>query len=183
MFGDGEGLNTEIKFVVGAAFDAFSKAWGDLASEKIFWIDTWSELLVEYDVRTIGHATEHCIQTLTRSPTLPEFKTYCKRIKNKERLTDPIISKVEKIARNILETTPETLDYSNYSELADACLIAASIAAAKANESVGLEWNKNMVELDLAARARMFGFESLLWRDDARNGKGYWFDLLVKEKA
>lgn len=35
-----------------------------------------------------------------------------------------------------------------------------------------------MVELDLAGRARMFGLESLLWKDEAKNGKGYWFDLL-----
>ncbi len=178
MFGEGKGLNTEIKFVVATAFDAFSKAWGDLVSQKLSWVDTWAELLQQYDVTTIGHATEHCVQTLTRSPTLSEFRVYCQRIANKERLTDPIVSGVEQIARKILEASAEELGYSNYSELADACLIAASIASAKANEAVGIEWNKNMVELELASRARMFGFESLLWKDEARNGKGYWFDLL-----
>ena len=81
MFGDGEGLNTEIKFAVGATYDAFIKAWGSFASEKLLFIDTWSELLTEYDIKTIAHATEHCIQTLKGPPTLPEFRTYCYRIK------------------------------------------------------------------------------------------------------
>lgn len=178
MFGEGKGLDTEIKFVVAAAFDAFSKAWGDIASEKLFWVDTWSEPLAEYDAKTISHATAHCIQTLARSPTLPEYMTYCQRIKNKERLTDPIVSKVEQIARRILNTSPVDFGYSSYSELSDACLIAASIAAAKANRSAGVAWNKNMVDLELVGRARMFGRESLHWKEEAKNGKGYWCDLL-----
>jgi hypothetical protein len=67
MFGDGDGLNSEIKFAVAAAYDAFSKSWGDLPSEKIFWVDRWSSLLNRFDVRTIGHATEYCVQSLTRA--------------------------------------------------------------------------------------------------------------------
>jgi hypothetical protein len=93
---------------------------------------------------------------------LPEYRIYCQRIKNKERLTDPIISKVEEIARAILEKSPSELGYSTYSELADACLIAASIALVKATQDVGLNCDKFMVEFDLAGRARRFGFETLV---------------------
>ena len=35
-----------------------------------------------------------------------------------------------------------------------------------------------MVELDLAGRSRMFGNESLVWKEQANNGKGYWYDML-----
>lgn len=106
------------------------------------------------------------------------FLIYCDRIKNKERLTDPVISNIEKYARAILEQPASNIGYSSYFELADACLIATTIASAKAHNGSGSKWNKNIVEMALSGRVRMFGLESLHWVDDAKNGKGYWFDHL-----
>ena len=178
MFGDGKGLDKEVKFSVAASYDAFNKKWGDLVSEKLSWVETWSDGLSGYSVQTIRQATDHCLNELSRSPTLPEFRIYCDRINSDQNLHDPIVSKVEKIARAILETPKQHFGCSNYSELSDALLIAASIASAKAHEEVGLEWSQKMMEMEFERRAGMFGSASVFWKKDAQNGKGYWADIL-----
>jgi len=177
-----EGLDSEIKFVIAATYELFQRTWGDLHSEKIDWVDTWSGLLKSFDAKTIKYASEYCVQNLRGSPTLPIFRIYCQRVRDKKRLSDPIVSNIEKIARTIIELPEHDIGYSSYSELSDACLIVAAIASAKANDEVGLKWDENMVDIELSGRARMFGLESISWAEDAKEGKGYWCDLLCMDK-
>ena len=66
--------------------------------------------------------------------------------------------------------------------LADACLIVAAIASAKANEKVGIDWDAKLVEIDLGQRAEMFGSESLIWLKEGKQGKGYWCDFLGSDE-
>ena len=178
MFDDKTGLNSEIKFAVGATYEAFHKTWGELSSNKVSWVNTWSEWLDGIDIKTIQHATEFCIQNLDDAPNLPVFIKYCTRIKNKERLTDPIVSNIERMARKILEIPANDMGHKNYCELADACLIVAAIAQAKACSEVDIKWNEEIISSELVGRANMFGMESLKWKKDALHGKGYWCDIL-----
>jgi len=178
MFDNKTGLNTEVKFAVAAVYESFNKKWEDFYYDKLSWIDTWSEILSDCNIDAIRAASEYSANNLQRSPTVFEFRTICQRIENKERLDAPIVSKVERIARNILEADQEILGYETLTEFMDACLIAASIASSITNRKAGIEWDKNTIDVELLGRARMFGYECIYWTNDAEKEKGYWADLL-----
>jgi len=177
MFGDKKGLSAEVKFSVNSVYDAFSNKWNDFDHDKLSWIDTWSELLSTYSIKSINKALEHCINNLNRAPSAFEFRTYCQRHHNNQCMDTPIVSKQEENARRIIELSKE-IGCETLSELQDACLIAASIAATKTNREVDIEWDENAIDIHFLSRARMFAYESVYWADDAENNKGYWADIL-----
>ncbi|HDY8053223.1 TPA: hypothetical protein RQK83_004331 [Vibrio vulnificus] len=178
MFNEGEGLNSEVKFVVASAYDAFSKAWGELPSSRLYWIDLWSEQLKETSAATIKQAADYCVRELSDCPSLPVFRKYCERVDGNESLSEPMVSVEEKIAKAILNTPEEQFGYRNLDEFADALLIAASVISAKNYESVGLKWRNELVESEFKGRAGLFGAESVTWNNEAHKGQGYWADIL-----
>ncbi|MDC5706488.1 hypothetical protein [Vibrio europaeus] len=178
MFNEGEGLNSEVKFVVASAYDAFSKTWGELPSSRLNWIDLWSDHLKEIPAATIKQAVEHCVRELSDCPSLPVFRKYCKRVDENESLSEPMVSIEEKIAKAILNTPKEQFGYQNLDEFADALLIAALVISAKNHESVGLKWRNELVESEFKSRAGLFGTESVIWNNEAHKGQGYWSDIL-----
>lgn len=177
MFGDKEGLNTDIKFAVSSIYDGFSNKWDNFDHDKLSWISTWSEVLSSFSVKQINIALQHCIKNINRPPSVFEFRTYCKRAQNNENMNAPYVTRQEEMARRIIKLS-NNIGCKDLSELQDACLIAASIAASRSNREVDIEWDEKSVDVHFLPRARMFAFESINWTQEAEANNGYWTDIL-----
>ncbi|WP_031364594.1 hypothetical protein [Caballeronia sordidicola] len=178
MLGDGEGLESEIKFAVGATFEKFARKW-DLPMEKLRWVDIWAPLLSRFTVTEINAAADYCVKEFRRPPVPVELIELATRVRLEKPLSEPIVSKIERMAFLILSSQEfATVDVSN-SEIADACLIAAAIAQLKAYQETLPDIDPDYLLTELSGRARMFATEAANWKRDAHDGKGYWVDAFM----
>lgn len=182
MFDKGEGLNSEVKFAVSATYDKFSQRW-DLLMDKLEWVDAWAQLLGSFSVEEINAAADYCVAEFHRPPVPVEMRILAERVRLGKPLSDPIVSKVERIAYLILFSDEfRNADVSN-SELSDACLIAAAIAHRKAYAELDTKIDSSFLVGELGGRARMFSEEAENWERDAAEGKGYWLDAFATKRT
>jgi hypothetical protein len=163
-------MNSGIEFALARTYDKFNKKWG-LPSEKLTWIKIWSSHLVDCDLNEITLVTDYCESEMQRAPSLPEFIQLASRLRDRQPLSEPIVSLAERMAFLIL--TSDELSGAEPHHLSDACLIAGAIAHLKSYRGM-----KNVPEEGITAefsgRAKMFSSEAMLWAKDAAHGKGYW---------
>lgn len=178
MFGDGEGLRTEVKFAVAAAYDKFAAKWG-ISVEKLRWIDDWSSFLSRFTVAEINSVAEYCVNEFRRPPVPVEYIELCTRLRNGRPLSEPIVSKVERMAYLILANEDFKIGGVSNSEISDACLIAAAIGSLNAYAEHAPNVPAEHIKEELSGRVRMFFEEALRWQSDAKEGKGYWAGMLT----
>jgi hypothetical protein len=171
MFGDGEGLNTEVKFAVAATYDKFDAKWG-ISTEKLRWVDIWSPFLSRFTVNEINAVADYCIKEFRRPPVPVEYIELCTRLKKTKPLSEPIVSKIERMAYLILAS--EDFQEASRSEISDACLIAGTIASLNSYAEIAPGVQHDYIKQELSGRLNMFFEEALLWKLDAKEGKGYW---------
>src|SRR5690606_36848310 len=135
MLIDGEGLESGVKFSVAATYEKFNSKW-DIPIDKLRWVDLWSSILEPLSVEEINTVADHCVKEFRRPPVPIEFIKLAKRIRTGQPLTDPLVSKVERIAHLILNSTAITEENFTQSELSDAFLIAGAIAHSKSYAEV-----------------------------------------------
>jgi hypothetical protein len=176
MFGDGEGLQTEVKFAVAAAYDKFAAKWGG-TSEKLRWVDDWSSFLSRFSVDEINSVADYCVSEFRRPPVPVEYIELCTRVRSGKPLSEPIVSKRERMAYLILANEDFKVGNTSSSEISDACLITAVIASLNAYGESLPNMSTDYVIEELTGRVRMFFEEALLWQLDAKEGKGYWADM------
>lgn len=180
MFGDGEGLQSNVKFAVAATYDKFTAQW-KLPAQKLRWVDIWSSLLSRFSVEEINSVANYCVREFRRPPIPVEFIELCHRIRDGRPLSEPIVSKIERMAYLILSNADfKTGEVSN-SEISDACLIAASIASLNAYAEMAPNVPKEGIGTELTCRTKMFFEEALRWQIDSKEGKGYWADTFLKD--
>lgn len=177
MFGDGEGLSTEVKFAVAAAYDKFSAKWG-MSVEKLRWVDIWSPFLSRFTIAEINSVADYCIKEFRRPPVPVEYIELCTRLRNAKPLSEPIVSKVEGMAYLILAN--EDFQKASSSEISDACLIAATIASLNSYAKFASEVQREYIKQELSGRLNMFFEEALRWQQDAKEGKGYWVGVFAE---
>lgn len=178
MFGDGEGLSSGVKFAVAATYDKFAAKWG-MPVEKLAWVDVWSPSLSRFTVAEINSVADYCVQEFRRSPVLMEYVELCTRLRDAKPLTEPIVSKVERMAHLILQIAD--FQTASSSEISDACLIAATIAKLNEGATSGTKISHHYIKQELSGRLNMFFEEALIWQLDAKEGKGYWAGVLAKQ--
>jgi hypothetical protein len=179
MFGDGEGLKSEIKFAAGATYEKFASKW-DMPVEKLRWVDIWAPFLTRFSVVEINAAADHCVKEFRRPPVPVELIELATRVRLGKPLSEPIVSKIERMAFLILASQEfNAVDVSN-SEIADACLIAAAIAQLKAYQETLPDVDPDYLLTELGGRARMFAAEAANWKQDAHEGTGYWVDAFPR---
>ncbi|WP_402719856.1 hypothetical protein [Janthinobacterium rivuli] len=171
MFGDGEGLETEVKFAVAAAYDKFNEKWG-LPTEKLRWVDIWSPCLSRFSVAEINAIAAYIVTEYRRPPVPVEYIELCTRLRDGKALSDPIVSKIERMAYLILAN--DDFQGASSSEISDACLIAASISSLNSYAELGMKDKQEWIKQELSGRLNMFFEEAKLWQMDAKEGKGYW---------
>lgn len=171
MFGDGEGLRTEVKFAVAAAYDKFDSKWG-MPPDKLRWVDIWSPLLNRFTLNEINAVADYCVTEFRRPPVPGEYIELCTRLRDSKLLSEPIVSKIERMAYLILDN--EDFQGASSSNISDACLIAATIASMNSYAESAPSVNHESVKRELSGRLNMFFEEALLWQLDAKEGKGYW---------
>lgn len=176
MFGDGEGLRSHVKFAVAATYDKFVKKWG-LPSEKLFWVDIWAPLLDRFTVQEINAVADYCVREFRRPPVPVEFMELASRQRAGRPLSDPIVSKLERMAYLILTSEEFATSDVTLSEVSDACLIAAAIAHSKSYDGLSSQISAEFKLSEFTGRARMFAEEAAHWKQDADEGKGYWKDV------
>lgn len=175
MFDKGEGLNSEVKFAVAATYDKFSQRW-DLIPDKLKWVDVWAPLLSSFSVQEINVAADYCMAEFRRPPVPVELRILAERVRSGKPLSDPIVSKLERMAYLILFSDEfRGMDVS-YSELSDACLIAGAIAHRKAYAELDMQMEPSFLINEVSGRAKMFAEEAENWQRDAAEGKGYWIE-------
>lgn len=178
MFGEGEGLSTEVKFAVAATYEKFAAKWG-MPVEKLRFVDDWSSFLGRFTVTEINSVADYWVQEFRRLPTAGEYIELCNRLRNGKPLSEPIVSKVERMARLILAN--EDLQGASSSEISDACQIAATIASLNAYVEHSLGAPHEYIKQELSGRLNMFFEEALLWQLDAKEGKGYWAGVFAEQ--
>lgn len=171
-------LTDDRKRTMNFLFEQFSNSWGKPSDDSHLWMGVWGYILNRFSKLTIEHACEFATQNLRKQPSGPEFRILCDRIDNKERLTEPIAFSSDKIAKKLLDIPLSDLGCESKSDFIYACLTAAAVATIKENQSVGLPWNKDMLEIDLKHRMQAIADETLEWIEDARNFKGVWANEL-----
>jgi hypothetical protein len=175
MFDKGEGLASDVKFAVAATYDKFSQRW-EMLVDKLKWVDLWSQLLSSFSVAEINTAADYCVTEFRRPPVPVEFRVLAARVRSGEKLSDPIVSKIERMAYLILFSDEfKDMDVS-YSELSDACLITAAIAHRKAYAEIDMTVDPSFLISELSSRARMFAEEAENWQRDSEKGKGFWIE-------
>jgi hypothetical protein len=178
MFGDGEGLQSGVKFAVAATYEKFAKKWG-LSIEKLLWVDIWSPLLERFTVSEINAAADYCVNEFRRPPVPVEFIELASRHRASRPLSDPIVSKLERMAYLILASEEFTTSDVSLSEISDACLIAAAVTHLKSYDRLLMDTNPEFLLAELGGRARMFGTHAVDWKKDAEAGRGYWREVFV----
>ncbi|UBQ43410.1 hypothetical protein [Comamonas thiooxydans] len=176
MIGDGKGLNSPGKFAVAATYDKFSQKWG-LAVEKLIWVDIWASLLERLTVEEINSIADYCVVEFHRPPVPVEFLELASRLRAGRPLSEPIVSKLERMAYLILTSEEFAASEVTLSEISDACLIAASVAYSKAYAEAMPDIDPEYMQLEFSGRANMFLAEARNWRKDATAKKGYWRDV------
>lgn len=177
MFGDGEGLSTEVKFAVAATYDKFAAEWG-ISTEKLRWVDIWSPFLSRFTVNEINAVADYCIKEFRRPPVPVEYIELCTRLRNAKPLSEPIVSKIERMAYLILAS--DDFQEVSRSEISDACLIAATIASLNSYVEIAPSVRHEYIKQELSGRLNMFFDEALLWKLDAKEGKGYWNGIFAQ---
>lgn len=174
MFGNGEGLQSQVTFAVAATYDKFAKKWG-LSNEKLSWVDTWATMLERFSVQEINSVADYCVEALHRPPGLGKFIILASRYRAGKPLSEPIVSKVERMAYLILTSETFTTSDMSLSEISDACLIAAAIAHLKSYKDLHFSHNDaEFIVTELGERARTFAEEAANWKKDSEKGKSYW---------
>lgn len=182
MFGDGEGLELEIKFAVEATYEKFANRWG-MVSEKLHWVDIWAPFLASFTVDEINTVADHCVKDFRRPPVPAEFIELANRARRGQLLSEPIVSKVERMAYLILISEEFSSTDATNSEISDACLIAAAIAHSQSYAEVLPNANPDHIVSEFTGRAGMFASESVHWKKDAEEGKGYWAKLFASKNG
>ncbi|KGS21609.1 hypothetical protein [Burkholderia pseudomallei] len=182
MFDKGEGLNSEVKFAVAATYDKFSQRW-DLLVDKLKWVDMWAQLLGNFSVEEINTAADYCVAEFRRPPVPVEMRILAERVRSGKPLSDPIVSKLERMAYLILFSDEFRNMEISYSELSDACLIVAAIAHRKAYGELDTKVDPSFLTSELSSRAQMFAEEAENWERDATEGKGYWVEAFNPKRA
>ncbi|MBJ9622326.1 hypothetical protein [Burkholderia multivorans] len=181
MFEKGEGLNSELKFAVAATYDKFAKQW-EMPVSKLQWVDLWAPLLERFTVAEINAAADHCVKEFHRPPVPVELIELATRVRAAKPLSDPIVSKLERMAYLILASEEFNDPNVSDSEIADACLIAAAIAQRKTYAALLPDVSSDYLIQELSGRAQMFATEAANWQRDAAEGKGYWADTFARER-
>lgn len=176
MFDKGEGLDSDIKFAVAAAYDKFSQRWG-LLVDRLKWVDMWAQLLGNFTVAEINAAAEYCVAEFRRPPVPVEMRELAQRVREGKPLSDPIVSQLERAAYLILFSDEVRRMKLSYADLSDACLIAAAIAQRMAYAELDTTIEPWYMVSELSGRARMFAEEAENWQRDAAEGKGYWVEV------
>ncbi|MCP1574192.1 hypothetical protein J2S30_002571 [Herbaspirillum rubrisubalbicans] len=176
MFGDGEGLNAEVKFAVAAAYDKFHMKWG-LNAEKLRWVEIWSAVLSKFSTREINEVAAYCLKEFRRPPVPVEYIELCTRYRNGLELSAPIVSTVERMAYLILAN--EDFQMASSSDIARACVIAAAVSTLKTYEEFMPNTPFEYIKHELVGEAQMFIEEANRWHMDAKDGKGYWKDFFL----
>ena len=96
MFGDGEGLHTEVKFAVAATYDKFAAKWG-VTGDKLRWVDDWASFLSRFSVAEINSVADYCVIEFRRPPVPVEYIELCTRVRNGKQLSEPMVSKLERM--------------------------------------------------------------------------------------
>jgi hypothetical protein len=178
MFEDGEGLRSPVKFAVAATYDKFAAKWSDLSREKLAWVNLWAPLLDRFTVQEINAVADYCVREFRRPPVPVEFMELASRCRAGKPLSEPIVSKLERMAYLILASEEFATSDISLSEISDACLMAAAIAHLKSyDQLLGPRISEEFKLQELSGRATMFGQEAANWRQDALEGKGYWKDV------
>ena len=179
MFGDGEGLQSSIKFAVAATYEKFAAKW-DMPTEKLRWIDVWASLLQDLTVSEINFVADHCVREFRRPPAPAEFVEISNRHRRGSNLYEPIASRVERMAYLILSNDEFHTEGISNSEVSDACLIAAAISQLNSYSELSLKVDPTYLPTELSGRANMFAVEAARWQEDAHEGKGFWAGMFDK---
>jgi hypothetical protein len=180
MFDDRDGLNSGVQFAVAAAYDKFSKQW-ELLPDKLFWINIWSKTLKKFTVQEINAAADHCVKEFLRPPVPFEFVELATRFREGKSMSDPIVSKLERMAYLILSNEEFADCGITHSDISDACLIAAAISNLNAYAEISVDMDKKYIHDEHSGRARMFSNEAANWKKLAQDGKGYWVGSFVPD--
>lgn len=173
MFGEGEGLESSVKFAVTATYDKFNRKWG-LPTEKLKWVDIWSPFLSKFSIAVINRVSDYCIHEFPSPPVPAKFIELATKATEGRSLSEPIASKAERMAYLILASDDFKGRGISNSELSDACLIAAAIAHQNSYAESLPNTSPEYILQEIAGRSRMFAKEVSHWKKDAHAGKGYW---------
>ena len=95
------------------------------------WIDTWYSVLSEFDASCIHTVTNYVIGSFHRAPMLSEFYQLCSRHTKGENLEQPIVSKCEEIAKDIVNALSGQFEFDDVDKLPDALLMASIVMRAQ----------------------------------------------------
>lgn len=178
---------SDVKAELSRSFKILLGGWeyeSNLILNEESWIDTWYSVLSKFDAACIHNVTNYVIGSFHRPPMLSEFHQLCIRHAKGECLAQPIVSKCEVLAKDIISTLApklETEESVNY--LPDALLIASIILRARQMNELSIPLTNGAVESDFVGRMRMFAQECKIWQKEADEGKGYWCQELGSSNA
>ncbi len=169
---DNEGLEKDVKFVVGQLFDQFKKTWETFEHDnKISWVDTWSTILFRYRPEIIKQVGGMCVKELISPPAAPTFCKYCSEYCIKGKVEMPGHSAHDLIAIQVLESLSANSEIADES-ISDILLHAASASMIKTNIKSGIKLDYSINEHK--GRANMFGMVSQEDYQYSLINKGIW---------
>lgn len=178
MLEDQDEASAEVKLAVTEVYDKFAGKW-QMSSERQRWIEYWAPCLSEFTPSEISFVADYCIKEHRRPPVPVEFKVLCSRLRNSKPLSEPIVSRIERLAYLILAN--EEFQEASSSDISDACLIASAISSLNSYAHLAYHSKEAGVRDELNSRLNMFFDEALLWQLDAKEGRGYWAKVFAKE--
>jgi len=163
-------MSSGLKFVLTQIYKRFDEKWG-LPSKRADWVRFWAEDLEPSTPDEINEVAEYCLSSMPRCPSMPEFLKLIERLRKHEPLEAPVVSAEERLAFLIL-TSSEFADVDPF-HFADACLIAGAALHLKSFQSLPSSTSAGAIT-EVGGRARMFATDAVHWRNEAKDGRGYW---------
>lgn len=170
-------------------YDIFTSWWmPDPLVSKQEWLAHWSVGLSLFKPETVRAVTDYMTEHRLKgdyAPTLYDFQYHCRSFERGTKVEDTFVSKQEEIAKKIIATLGFMMWDENVSfgEIADAFMIASCIIRTKSINHHGFTLTDEAFENLFAGRARMFAIESERWNTEAKEGRGYWANILGDDEG